>query len=310
MSEPGKLPFRPVDPADYDMLYPYTSAFGEGSCQHSPVSMVSLAKKYGDCVCVENGVLYTLRSRLCDDTYRVYLAPLGGEAPGVMFGRILEDAAAYGKKVKFVTLTEKAAASLKEAFPDRFDYLENRDLAEYMISWRTMAEFPGKLHARRRTEIRSFWRDYGDRAEVREMTPADLDAVLAFAGYWFEVNSETHDEKALQLEMSGIRKQLAHFSRWRLSGTVLRLDGRIIGFCYGTKLNDTCYDVLIEKGVRDIPGVYRVLRQESTKLNVSPSSYINFEEDLGIPGLRKIKESYDPAFLLAKYIVTERQTLH
>lgn len=306
MPQRERLAFRPVTPEDYGRLYPYTSAFGEGSCQHSPVSMLSLAEKYGDRVCIQDDVLYTLRSHLCDDRYRVYLAPLGGGTARDMFGRILEDAASCGKKVKFVTLTEKAADALEEAFPDRFDYREERDLAEYMIAWRTMAEFPGKLHARRRTEIRSFWRDYGDRAEAREMTPADIGEVLAFAERWLRVNAETHDEAALQHEMCGIKKQLTHFSQLHLSGTVLRIDGQIKGFCYGTQLNDACYDVLIEKGVRDIPGVYRVLRQESTRINVPAFSYINFEEDLGVPGLRKIKESYDPAFLLKKYIVTER----
>ena len=112
------MKFLPVMPEDYDRIYPFTSAFGEDSCQHSPVSMYSLSEKYGDQFCIRDGVLYTLRSRLCDENYRVYLAPLGGGESKEMFGRILADAAAYGKKVKFITLTEKAAAALREAFPD------------------------------------------------------------------------------------------------------------------------------------------------------------------------------------------------
>ena len=306
MERPSKLNFSEVRPEDYETLYPYTSAYGEGSTQHSPVSMFSLAGKYGDRCAIKDNVLYVLRSRLCDDTYRVYLAPMGSGDAREKYQTILDDAAAYGKKVKFVTLTEKAAAALREAYPERFDYRFDRDLAEYIIDRVTMAEFPGKLHARRRTEIRSFWRDYGARAEAREMTEDDLDEVLAFAEWWRRENSETHDEKALEHEMSGIKKQLVHFRALHLTGTVLRVDGRIMGFCYGTPLNDDCYDVLIEKGVRDIPGVYRALRQESTRINVSSFSYINFEEDLGVPGLRKVKESYGPAYLIGKYIVTER----
>nr|MCR4924031.1 hypothetical protein [Lachnospiraceae bacterium] len=70
--------------------------------------------------------------------------------------------------------------------------------------------------------------------------------------------------------------------------------------------NDDYYDVLIEKGDRAFPGLYRVIRQESTLLNVSSFKYVNFEEDVGVPGLRRLKESYGPAFLIEKYIVTEK----
>ena len=77
MQDSQALAFLPVTWEDYELIYPYTSAYGEGSCQHSPVSMASLEEKYGDSICMRDGFMYTLRSRLCDDEYRVYLAPLG-----------------------------------------------------------------------------------------------------------------------------------------------------------------------------------------------------------------------------------------
>ena len=49
-----------------------------------------------------------------------------------------------------------------------------------------------------------------------------------------------------------------------------------------------------------------MLRQESTKLNARGYRYINFEEDVGVPGLRKMKESYGPEFMIDKYIVREK----
>ena len=39
--ESQDLEFLPVTWSDYERIYPYTSAYGEGSCQHSPVSMAS-----------------------------------------------------------------------------------------------------------------------------------------------------------------------------------------------------------------------------------------------------------------------------
>ena len=47
MPEKRALVFTPVDFADYDKIFPYTSAYGEGSCQHSPVSMISQAVHSG-----------------------------------------------------------------------------------------------------------------------------------------------------------------------------------------------------------------------------------------------------------------------
>ncbi len=117
MPETQKLEFTAVTPEDYDRIYPYTSAYGEGSCQHSPVSMFALNEKYGDSVCIQDGFLYTLRSRLCDARSRVYLAPLGSGDRKKAFERIFEDAAVYGKKVSFRTLTEEAAAFLEQNFP-------------------------------------------------------------------------------------------------------------------------------------------------------------------------------------------------
>ena len=107
-----ELEFQPVGLRDYSRIYAYTSVCGEGSCQHSPVSMYSLAEKYADEVCEKDGALYTLRARLSDRDYRVYLAPLGQDITKRAYENILADARAYGKKVKFLSLTQKCADKL------------------------------------------------------------------------------------------------------------------------------------------------------------------------------------------------------
>lgn len=305
MTPPEKLKFSPVTPGDVDRIYNYTSRFGEDSCQHSPISMWSLSNKYGDEFCEEDGYLYIHRSARSDERYRVYLAPFG-QLSRETYLRIQGDAHAYGKRVKFYTLTKAHADFLKREFSQQYEITQERDLAEYIYSPQTFLEFAGKLHARRRTEIRSFWRTYENRAVSSVMTKDDIPEVLLFAEQWLSENRETHDEASLEIEMKGIRKQMEFFEELSLSGTILRIDDKIQAFCYGVALNDNCYDVLIEKGARDIPGIYRVLRQESTRLNVAGYSEINFEEDVGVPGLRKLKESYGPIRMIEKYIASER----
>ena len=148
--EPGTtgLVFTPVTPGDYDRILPFTSAYGEGSCQLSPVSMFSQAEKYGDAVCFLDGAMYTLRENLCGGGFRVYLAPLGKGAAG--YAAVLSDARAHGQRVKFESLTEAQAVRLEEAFPGRFEITEDRDLAEYMYRTEVMAAFPGRKQRKRR----------------------------------------------------------------------------------------------------------------------------------------------------------------
>lgn len=300
------LVFTPVNLDAFDQVYRYTSVFGEGSCQHSACSMYSLAEKYGDAVCERDGVLYTLRSRLCDDDFRVYLAPMGHGNMKAAFLNIISDAEAHGKKTKFFSLTEKYADVLKEELPDRFDIEEDRDLAEYIYRTEVMAAFSGRKLKKRRSEVNTFWNIYGNRASVTKIEPSDFPDILEFERKWLDKNKETHDMEALGREARMIEVQLSHFEELHLSGIVLRIDGVVSGFGYGTKLSDSYYDAIIEKGDRDVQNVYKVLRQESVKQCAMDCTYVNMEEDVGVPGLRALKYAYKPEFLLHKYVAVER----
>ena len=301
----SELNFKSVEIKDYEWIYAYTSVYGEGSCQHSHVSMYSLAEKYHDEVCEYNGFLYTLRHGLCDDTYRVYLAPLGNEPGKKEFEAILEDAASYGKKVKFITLTERSAKALEESFPGRFEMIEDRDLSEYIYRASVMSEFEGSELRKRRAEVHTFWNQYGDRARIVSIGPDDLKKCLEYEVKWIKDNSETHDVFALQRDMRMIERQFEHYDELHLSGIILYVDEVFRGFTFGTKLGDT-YDVIVEKADREIPHSYKVLRQESVKRCAADCTFVNMEEDLGIPGLRALKMAYKPEKLLKKYIVSEK----
>lgn len=301
-----ELNFKPVELKDRDIVYKFMSEFGEGSCQHSFVSMYSLSEKYGDAFCVQDDMLYTLRTNLCDDDYRVYLAPMGNGDRKQAFLNILADAGKYQKKVKFITLTEKYAALLKREFSDIFKIEEDRDLAEYIFETERMSTFSGKKLQERRREVRQFWDLYGSRASVDRITLADLPEIWNFEKNWLDLNKDTHDMESLERESRMISKQFELFEELHLSGVVVRIDGVVRGFGYGTKLSDEYYDAIAEKGDRSIYGIYKILRMESVKQCAMECKYVNMEEDLGIEGLRSIKNIYQPVFLIKKFTAEER----
>ena len=301
-----ELSFSPVGLEDRDRIFAYSSVFGEGSCQYSPASMFGLEEKYGDAVCERDGLLYVLRSRLCDAARRVYLFPLGDAeklADGVR--RVMEDARARGRRTAFASLTDRQRDFLLAAFPGRFAVSEDRDAAEYVYRTESLATLSGNRLMKRRAEVHAFWRRYGDRASVAALSTADVPEVLAFEARWLRENAATHDAEALAREARMIARQLGAFDALRLRGVVLRIDGAVAGFAYGTKLDGDCYDAIAEKGDRSVPNVHKVLRRETARLCAADCAYVNLEEDLGIPGLRTMKTAWHPAFLLRKSAAEE-----
>ncbi len=299
------LNFHPIALEDYDTVYKYMSKHGEGSCQHSFVTMFSLYEKYGDAICELDGFLYVLREHLCHDNVRVYLAPMGDGDRREAFERILEDAHSHHAVAVFQTLTETVCRFLEEQFPGKFQMTESRDYAEYIYSTEKIATFSGSKLKNKRTEINQFYREFGGRTSVSKIQKEDFLDILAFEDKWLWQNREDHDRCALEREARAIELQLKHYDALQLSGIVVRIDGIVHGYGYGTPLSDTYYDALIEKGDRDIPNIYRVLFRESVKQCALSHTYVNREEDVGVKGLREVKLSYQPEILLRKYVVRE-----
>ena len=49
-----------------------------------------------------------------------------------------------------------------------------------------------------------------------------------------------------------------------------------------------------------------MINQQFVKRNCTDVMYVNREEDLGLEGLRKAKQSYYPAFLSKKYVAVPK----
>ena len=286
--------------AEIDAL---TARYGEGSCQHSFVAMYTLQEKYGDAACLADGTLYVRREKLCTDELSVYLMPLGEADPARSVGQLLEDAHARGTRLRFFTATERAAETLRRAFPGRFAYEEERDYAEYFLLTQKLAELPkAELFGKRRS-VRRFFRDCPGTPSITDLTADDLDDVLSFHRAWVAENMESHDAESLLRETRTVQLQLEHFAQLRLRGLCVRVDGAVRGYCYGNALSEEVFDGIAMKGDRSVPNINALMYHELGKR--CGCRYLNAEEDLGIPGLRESKLSYKPERLLKKFVVTE-----
>ena len=99
---------------------------------------------------------------------------------------------------------------------------------------------------------------------------------------------------------------LEHFEELRMRGGMLLVDGKVVAFTMGSEISPRVFDVHFEKAMAEYDGAYTVIHQEFAARNLASYEYINREEDMGIPGLRKAKLSYQPVFLVEKYAAVLR----
>ena len=87
---------------------------------------------------------------------------------------------------------------------------------------------------------------------------------------------------------------MAHFFDLGLSGIVLRIDGTIEAISVFEAMNADTAVIHFEKGSPDFDGVYKAVNMEVANRLQPKVTFIDREEDLGVPGLRKAKLSYHP----------------
>ena len=64
--------------------------------------------------------------------------------------------------------------------------------------------------------------------------------------------------------------------------------------------------ISIEKANPNVPGIYQVINQEFLLHEFPQAKLVNREDDMGLQGLRKAKESYNPIGFARKYMVLQK----
>lgn len=236
------------------------------------------------------------------DPNRHLLQPVGVlEEP--MAEELLRRLAALPYRARLVGVTEQFLAEQQE-FASHFELEESPAGANYLYSAEELATLAGKRFSKKRNLIAQAHKLYRWSAEpLTDATVPDCQAVVA------AILSEEHPEipASLAQEMQALEFTLRHFGALGQQGTLLRVEGEPVAFSIWEPMSPTTAVVHFERSLRRFKGAYQLVNQETAKEIVSRGfEFINREEDLGDPGLRQAKESYNPIALVKSYGLTLR----
>lgn len=236
--------------------------------------------------------------------------PVGSGDPHPALEALAQQAHDRGEPLRFVGLSLWHRNWLEDCCPGRFTFLELRDASDYLYSVDRLADLPGKkLHAKRNHIRRLDDRCPGWRWDPIT-TRQDVTACLAMDQLWQQSkeNLSPEDLASRKAERKALRFALLHREELGMEGVILRWGSKILGFSLGAPLTQNVFDVSFERARADIQGAYPAVNRSFAQYirKTHPEiSYLDREEDMGIPGLRKAKLSYYPDYLQVNFCAVE-----
>lgn len=233
-----------------------------------------------------------------------YLTPFGrGNLASAI--EMLVDECGCPIKFEISGVTGAMKEEIEKAMPRRFEYKRQRSVYDYIYTSEKLINLSGKRLQSKRNHINRFNAQNDWQYISITENPSEVSRCKVMLQKWYDINKETSDE-SLELDFKSTSLYLDNFEELDLRGGAIEVDGEFVAFSMGTKLSEDTFIVHVEKAFADIQGAYPIINQQFVKHEASEFTYINREEDMGYPSLRKAKMSYRPDILLEKFIVKEK----
>ena len=203
-----------------------------------------------------------------------------------------------GNTARIYGVTESYKAMLEKNFPNKFSFYYDDGNNDYIYNVADLAELSGKKYHSKRNHITNFKKNNPDWS-FEPINESNISECIELHSNWIEKHDDNDPDYSLEFE--AVLRGFELYSQIGFEGGIIRINSKPIAYTYGERLNDKCFVTHFEKAPADVQGAYAIINQEFAKHLLSQGyEFVNREEDLGIEGLRKAKQSYKPAVWLKK----------
>ncbi len=226
----------------------------------------------------------------------LYSAPIGSGDFKDAVEAVIRDAAQNGIQPKLYGITQNYKALLDEYFPGKFTYTYDEGDFDYIYSVEKMAELRGKKYHSKRNHITNFKKNNPDWS-FETINRDNLNECVILHTDWIKNHQDDAD---YSFEFEAVLTALENYEALGFTGGILRIGGEAVAYTIGERHSDELFVTHFEKAPADIQGAYPIINQEFTRNCLMSYKFVNREEDMGIEGLRKAKQSYNPEIFLKK----------
>jgi uncharacterized protein len=190
---------------------------------------------------------------------------------------------------------------------------EDRDHFDYIFSPQKLSEFLGKTYDTKRNMINRFLRGHPNaEARIIDLTQQEnQEHIQSLLETWILNKNKYNDdldEAELKNEMRAIKRLFSEINNLDLVGIGVFSGEELLAFSITEELHEKYAVCHFAKANVDHAGAYEYLiREEAKHLVVNKLHSLNYEQDLGLPGLRAVKNSLRPEHFLKKYKIAIRK---
>jgi hypothetical protein len=182
-------------------------------------------------------------------------------------------------------------------------YQEDRDNWDYVYRKEELINLAGNKYRQKRRWLNKFLEQYD--YEFSLLSEDLLDNARKLQLEWCDQN-ECQSHEDLMEEQRAINNAFDYFTQLGVQGAILYVEGKPVGYTLGEPMNENMLVIHIEKAHANYEGSYQAINNFFLKNCCEDNNFVNREQDLGIPGLRRAKEAYKPEWLVEKSIIYKK----
>lgn len=178
-----------------------------------------------------------------------------------------------------------------------------RDEWDYVYRTVDLVNLEGPNYHTQRKELKKATSQFV--LEYEPMTKAHQNDCLELEETWCDMKHCTLD-KFSAAEDRALKEALEHMDEIGFFGGVALIDNKIQALTLGERLNSNTAAVHFEKANPSIRGLYQFINRQFCENALKGFEFVNREQDVGEPGLRRAKEGYHPDHFVEKHILRLR----
>ncbi len=187
---------------------------------------------------------------------------------------------------------------------DKYAYDMDPDNSDYVYHTHDLVHLTGRKFHDKKNLLNRFVKNYPH--EYRHLTIDLIPQAKVLVERWcqekcsLEIPSTFGETEATILALD-------HMDRLSIKGGAVLINGVVEAIAFGEELNRDTVVVHVEKANSEYAGLYQFISSQFLANEFHGHTFVNREQDLGEPNLRKSKLSYNPVRMVEKYRITPRK---